>query len=140
MNTIYNTNIHHHMRALRFENILTSKGWIYLGAGKDRRVWKRGNVVIKIAFAESGITANRYERKIYRQSIGKKQEVKYAHCRLVSQYVLMMRAVKELDYIKDEALIPKWAYQLNDGPQVGMDRYGVVMVFDYADEVRSWNK
>jgi len=130
-----------YVRALKIENHLSSNGWIYLGAGKDRRVWKRGNVVLKIAYVESGILANKCEHQIYRQSLGK--ETKYAPCRLISENILMMRSVRELNNLslEDELLIPNWAYELNDGSQVGIDRNGKIMAYDYAEEtVDSFNR
>jgi hypothetical protein len=130
-----------YMRALKLEKTLASKGWIYLGSGKDRRVWKRGNVVLKIGYVESGVISNLSERKLYLQSLGRDQEAKYAPCRLVSDNVLMMRYVKELDDLDpcQAALIPKWAYYLNDGQQVGIDQKGNVLVYDYADEIGGIN-
>lgn len=131
-----------YMRALKLEKILEEKGWVYVGAGKDRRVWKKGNVVLKLAFTDSGVIANNNERKIYRESIGKKQDIKYAPCRMVCEGVLMMRAVRELDYLNDAndlLLIPKWAFDLVDGQQVGIDRNGTIMVYDYADELGGIN-
>jgi hypothetical protein len=129
-----------YVRALKLENYLTSKGWIYLGSGKDRRVWRRGNVVIKIAYVESGILANKFEHQIYRKSLGK--ETKYAPCRLISENILMMRAVREFNNfsLEDELLIPTWAYELNDGSQIGIDRNGRIMAFDYAEEMENFNR
>jgi hypothetical protein len=49
----------------------------------------------------------------------------------------MMRAVTPMDESFDEDLyemIPDWANQLNDGPQVGMDKNGKILIYDYAEE------
>jgi len=120
------------MRALELENILETQGWVFLSSGKDRRVWRRGNVVLKIAYVESGISSNKRERNIYINNRGN-----YAPCRLVNESVLMMRAVTPMDESFDEDLyemIPDWANQLNDGPQVGMDKNGKILIYDYAEE------
>jgi len=121
-----------YMQALKLENILETQGWVFLSSGKDRRVWRRGNVVLKIAYVESGILSNKRERYLY---INGRNH--YAPCRLVKENVLMMRAVTPMDESFDEDLyemIPEWANQLNDGPQVGMDKNGKILIYDYAEE------
>ena len=121
-----------YMQSIEFEKLLESKGWEFLSAGKNRRVWRRGNVVLKIAYVESGLLANKKERFLYLNYRGY-----FAPCRLIKDNVLMMRALIPMDESFDEDLyemIPEWANQLNDGPQVGMDKNGKILVYDYAEE------
>ena len=118
-------------RALKIENSLSDKGWKYIGSGKDRRVWKKNNVVLKIAYNDSGIVANRNERQIYVQHMCVH---KYAPCRLICDSILMMRAIKEIDCL-DDVDIPNWVNNLVDGDQIGIDRSGNILVYDYADQI-----
>jgi hypothetical protein len=122
-----------YMRALQIESIISSKGWVYVSSGKERRVWKRGNVVLKIAYTESGLLANKRERFLYRHNRNRN----YAPCRLVQDNILVMRAVSVLDDLNpvQYKLIPDWAHHLNDGPQVGIDRRGNILIYDYAEEI-----
>jgi hypothetical protein len=124
-----------YMICLRFEAGLVNKGWKYIGAGKNRRVWQRKNVVLKIAYVESGIIANQNEYKLYHQFLANPQEIKLAPCRLVADNVLMMRSVKIIDDDCYSHLIPRWSLELNDGPQVGFDKSGTVLAYDYAEEI-----
>jgi hypothetical protein len=120
-----------YMKAIQLEKILVTQGWKYIGSGKDRRVWQRGNVVLKIPYVSSGVEANRRERELYTMN----RRRNYAPCRLVGE-LLMMRAVKVLDDLDPVQYdrIPYWALHLNDGPQVGIDNNGRVLIYDYAEE------
>ena len=119
-------------RALEIEQKLFSNGWIYIGSGKNRRVLKRKNFVLKIAYTDSGIIANKNEHIYYRNN-----RINFAACRLICDNILMMRAVSILDDLDfcQYKLIPSWAFNLNDGPQVGIDRNGMIVAYDYAEEV-----
>ena len=121
-----------YIEAIKFEEKLESKGWVFLSSGKNRRVWKRGNVVLKIAYVEDGLQANKKERFLY---INYRDY--FAPCRLIYDNILMMRALIPMDESFDEDLyemIPEWANQLNDGPQIGMDKNGKILIYDYAEE------
>lgn len=116
---------------------LILKGWTYCSSGKERAVYRRGNVVIKIALTSSGVIANNNEHILYRESIKNRSNSKYAACRLVTKNILMMRYVKPLDDLDpcQSKLIPDWAYNICDGPQVGIDLNGTILAYDYADEL-----
>jgi len=122
-------------RALKIEQNLFNNGWTYIGRGKNRRVWKlkNKNFVLKIAYTDSGIIANKNEHTFYRNS----NRINFAACRLICDNILMMRAVSILDDSDfcQYKLIPSWAFNLNDGPQVGIDRNGMIVAYDYAEEV-----
>ena len=121
-----------YIQALQFEEKIKSKGWIFVDHGKDRRVWKKKNVVLKIAYTESGVAANLQEDLIYHNH----KNDHYAPCRLIQDNVLMMVAVLPLDDLDpvQGSRIPDWAYELNDGPQVGMTKSGKVLAYDYGEE------
>jgi hypothetical protein len=125
-----------YLKALKIEEILRAKGWIYIGSGKDRRVWKKRNVVLKIAYTESGVLANKQEDYVFHNF--KNDEIRYAPCRLVSDNILMMTAVSPLD--EDDldpvqlSRMPKWAFDLMDGPQVGISKDGRILAYDYGEE------
>lgn len=121
-----------YMLALVIEKNISIKGWTYIGSGKNRRVWRRKNVVIKIAYNESGVMANKTENDIYHCY----PNSYYAPCRVVKDNILMMRYVQVIDDLDfcQHHLIPNWALNLNDGPQVGMDLSGNILAYDYAEE------
>jgi len=121
-----------YIKTIKFEEHLEPQGWTFLSSGKNRRVWRRGNVVLKIAYVEDGLLANKRERFLY---INYRDY--FAPCRLVNDNILMMRALTPMDESFDEDLyemIPEWANQLNDGPQVGIDKNGKILAYDYAEE------
>lgn len=134
---------------LLFEKHLQSKGWKFIMCGRHRSCYVRGNVVIKIPhFMEpvlyTGIDANRKEYILYRKFRSHhdpRNGARYAPCRLLPNGSLMMRAVKDCfddsRYEDDQKswTLPGWCYDLKDGPQVGTDKNGIVMAYDYAEEV-----
>lgn len=115
----------------RIPNIINYLGpsWSCLGWGRHRRVLKRGNVVIKIPMNLDGVAANLMERKIF---LERRYDGIFAPCRMIGDGCLMMRAVDDI-YSK-EHLHPDWVNNLVDGAQVGIDRNGRVMVYDYSEE------
>lgn len=115
-----------YIQAIKLENELLEKGWKYIGSGSSRRVLKRGNVVLKIPSNEIGVRGNKKEFSLYKEN----KNNRYAPCRLIN-HCLMMRAVEDLYHRKD---LPSWAFELNDGPQVGVDKSGKILVYDYAEE------
>jgi hypothetical protein len=120
------------IQAIKFENRL-SKQWQFIGSGKNRRVWHRNNVVLKIAYTNNGIKDNCKEYQIYLKY--HKITTIYAPCRLIQPNLLMMRYISSLDDLDpvQASLIPNWALDLNDGPQVGIYKNNIV-IYDYAEE------
>lgn len=106
--------------------------WRYLGSGRHRKVYKRGGVVLKIPLNLGGAEANIMERLLY---ISRREEKIFAPCRLLSNGCLMMVALTNTcsccDYDKNH---PSWVRELSDGPQIGFDRSGRLMAYDYAEE------
>lgn len=103
--------------------------WKYVGSGRHRTVYKRGNVVLKIPQSLNALEDNIIEREIFINSRGNKI---FAPCRLLSNGCLMMRALEDL--YGSRKLHPHWAMALVDGPQIGRDQNGKIMIYDYAEE------
>lgn len=122
-----------------FSDYLKNNGWIFCDSGCCRNVYIKGNYVIKIPYNIKGLQANKSEHKLYHESLGRHK--RYAPCRLLRNNCLIMRAVSDLFYYNEEAdemeedsLIPSWALDLKDGPQVGIDSKGSIFAYDYAEE------
>lgn len=124
---MFNFPHHEYLELFRYEKQLLLRGWKYLGSGCQRRVLQRGNVVIKIPYTKLGLESNKKEYHIYKSSI----ERNYAPCRLLSNNCLLMRFVNPLSM--EDPNLPSWAFELNDGPQVGEDKNGRIMAYDYAE-------
>lgn len=116
----------------KISNYLKSNNWKYISEGRHRKVYKRGGVVLKIPANLSGFEANIREREIY---LSRRNEGIFAPCRLLPNGCLMMVALNNTrgccDYDKND---PSWAQELMDGPQIGFDRNGKLVAYDYAEE------
>jgi hypothetical protein len=130
---------HYYPDLLTWEYNLVSNGWKFCGEGRHRRVIRRGNVIIKIPHKLSGMKANKQEASLYKGHFNqpnKETGVYYAPCRLLSNGCLMMRHVNVLDDLDpcQKHIMPKWAINMEDGPQVGYSKSHKLMAFDYSDE------
>lgn len=117
-------------RSLDIEYNLSKSNWKYVDSGRCRRVWKRNNVVLKIAYNEDGIISNKQEYYLYKHD----NRGIYAPCRLIKENLLMMRAVEVIEdpyYYRED--LPGWALDLIDGPQIGLLN-GKYVAYDYGDE------
>lgn len=126
---------HYYPQLLSWEYDLISKGWKYIGAGRHRRVIGKGNVVIKIPFQPGGKDANQDEYTLYSKNGNNpdpKTGVRYAPCRLLDNGCLMMRRIEHISYKE----CPLWAKDMLDGAQVGIDKNGTIMAYDYSCELR----
>ena len=120
---------------LQIKNSL-SKDWKYVGYGRHRKVYKRNGVVLKVPYTPGGAKANQDEYLLYRKVKSKR----FAPCRLLKNGCLMMLAVNpidECDPVQAEH-IPKWAWDLEDGPQIGF-RKSKILIYDYADEIDNYD-
>jgi hypothetical protein len=104
----------------------------YLGAGISRGVfmWEPGWVV-KAAIRDSGLYANAREANLY-ERYGKEGGIPYAECRLVEFAgvdVLVMEWV-EHDF-RPLLKQPSWVMRV-DCAQVGFDREGNLVAYDYG--------
>jgi len=122
-----------YIRSLEIRNSL-SKDWIYVGTGYSRKVYRRNNIVIKLPLTQKGIEDNLRERHLFINN----RNIPYAPCRLINNYLLIMKAVEPLDQMADDNpkkhLISNWDQILWDGPQVGIDQFDRVYIYDYGDE------
>lgn len=126
--------IHDFPDLFAWEKDLIKNGWKYVGAGRHRRVIRRGNVVIKIPYQFDGMDANRDEYFLYKHQLNKSKNVYYAPCRLLSNGCLMMRFLKTKISNKQYYLLPFWATNMLDGAQVGYDKSGKLMAYDFSEE------
>ena len=137
MDKEYDPYRHYFPELLEWEILLFNSGWKYVGSGRNRRVIRRGNVVIKLPYQPDGMKANADEAKLYRQFKSKpsnKNGAYYAPCRLLPNGCLMMRALKTKLTHKTIRNLPLWIWSLVDGTQVGLTKTGKVLAYDYADE------
>ena len=117
---------------------LTQKYGEPIGQGKDRIVFARGRVVIKVPKSESGVCANYQEKKKFDESMKDTDHSTriYAKCRLVHYRdvpLLVMERLKPVKYSEIKAGgLPDWAWKV-DALQVGHNKKGKMKAFDYAD-------
>lgn len=118
---------------LKIESKL-SDDWKFVGEGRCRKAYKRRGLVLKIPFCNEGVKANKDEYYLYRNF----KDRNYAPCRLVEDNCLIMLAVDPIDDCDpcQQGLIPQWAWNLLDGPQIGF-RNSKLLVYDYADEIET---
>lgn len=114
---------------------------IYLGRGRNREVYRRGNYVIKVPLNEEGIYDNEHEflnqcREQSRRA-GGDEVPRNAMCRihpggiLVMQYAMFVGPKSdETGYISYEDG-PSWMGYV-DGGQVGYNRFGQIVAYDYG--------
>jgi len=135
------------------------KGYTFLGMGKDRMTWlaPNGRYVLKFPRWESGIGANNYEARTWKDSLRNPDPdgPVYAPCRLLRNGALMMWAARNLqggtngcqsarerglggnDYYEewDNGELPEdfppWVYDV-DCCQVGILRNGRLAAYDYG--------
>lgn len=111
------------------------KNFIYLGEGNGRIGFQHGRYVVKVPLNESGLHDNwkeydRWEdyRKCYFSSeTQSKPIVKFARCRLLFNYFLIMELVRPC--LRKEQ--PDWARWIDCG-QVGFNSKNVIVAYDYA--------
>lgn len=108
--------------------------WIYLGSGRHREVWRlpSGNV-LKIPKGMTGEAANVEESKMWINRFNLEDchsDWKLARCRLIpGTFILVMEYLRPHKMCYDE--LPYWC-QLVDGGQVGFNRKGELVAYDYA--------
>lgn len=115
------------------------KGYILLGEGRNRQVWRRGNYVIKFPLNTYGVDDNCHEASTYQESLRRPMYCKYARCRLVLPLgtVLVMEYARYVGPKSDETGYitlpdcPEWAYSI-DCWQVGYNRRGEIVAYDYG--------
>lgn len=111
--------------------------WKYLGSGRHREVWRlpSGNV-LKMPRGLDGKWANEREAKswIDRDEIHERDLWKLARCRLIpGTSILVMEYIRRYyDCGLEYHDLPKWAQHI-DCAQVGYNRKGELVAFDYAE-------
>lgn len=98
----------------------------FLGRGRHRIVFQRGNYVYKFPLNENGLVSNRREHNFYHK-YRKASYVPYAACKIFGSILVM-------EYIKPEynyTILPDWCYSV-DAMQVGYDRNNKLVAYDYG--------
>lgn len=119
-----------------FELNIGQMGFHKCGAGSFRRVFKRGNVVIKIPKSNSGLIDNLFEAYAWKTLRNKPSEIGVvcAPCRILSNGCLMMVVVEDYDITDDNGAYkvprPAWVEEL-DQEQAGLYK-GQWVAYDYA--------
>jgi hypothetical protein len=117
--------------------------WQYLGEGRHRSVWRHGNYVIKLPLGQDGIHANYQEAYTWNKYGYDGGCIKYARCRLLGDILVMQFANCCVAGITDEngyvhlntitdLLKVEWPL-LVDLWQVGYNRFGQLVAYDYGD-------
>ena len=128
---------------------------IYLGKGRHRKtfMFEGGKFVYKLPIGQCGIDANRREIAYYKAE-RKKGRIPFAACRLLRSGVLVMEYVKphcnslaasnaanethsgtanDIEFPGDsDDDLPDWIVSV-ECTQVGYDRTGLLVAYDYAD-------
>lgn len=114
------------------------KELVYLGQGRNRTVYRRGNYVIKIPHNIHGIHDNHYESDVYLRFKGKESYIKYARCRLKGDILVMEYARYPGEYADETGYlpwacraIPAWVDSV-DCRQAGYNRRGEIVAYDYG--------
>ena len=98
-----------------------------IGTGRNRIVYRRGNVVIKYPIKPEGEYDNRHEANMFRQ-YGKSGFIPYARCRMFKGYILVMEYVEHIGWQKNQ---PRWCDFVDCG-QIGKDAKGQLVAYDYG--------
>lgn len=110
----------------------------YLGSGRNREVYRRGNYVIKVPRNWQGIVDNEHEADV--GSYTRKEvpgSIQYARCRLhpggilVMQYAQFVGPGTDPDGFLPHKNGPSWMGFVDCG-QVGYNRFGKVVAYDYG--------
>ena len=105
----------------RLNDLLSIYNYEFVGQGRQRRVYQRGEFVLKIPHNIEGEYSNQKEALLYKAN--KKEN--FSPCRLFDKYLIMRKAHK-LDHV------PDWADYI-DCQQVGITKYGKVVAYDYGN-------
>ena len=121
---------------LQFQKILKASGWKYIGPGRHREVWHRGNYVIKIPLCMNGLSDNFHERSVWSKHRDHGY-IKYASCRMVGNFLLLMEYARFVGPDSDEtgyftySKSPEWGYSIDCG-QIGYNKRGRIVAYDYG--------
>lgn len=122
----------------KFETRLTAKKAEYIGRGRHRISFRRGNFVYKLPRGCCGVDANRREHNFFKKHRKSRlpDGTLLARCRLLKNDVLVMEYLDAPNFDLQGAEVPPWArgWDWNSaGAQIGIDRKGTLRIFDYAE-------
>lgn len=100
----------------------------FLGIGRERAVYRRGNHVIKVPVSVDGFASNDKESRVYRDTTdGWLFGIRYARCKLHWSGLLVMEYVEPV-HSKN---MPSWTNYI-DCQQVGYNKKDQLVAYDYG--------
>lgn len=105
----------------------------YLGQGRHRHAFRRGDFVYKIAWNWDGIIANSEELLICSKHKHKhdKDYICYALCRRINDVCIVMEYLEEFWKQHTVKVLPKWTLCV-DSLQVGYSKHGKLKAYDFS--------
>lgn len=150
MKTVLDFNLSEFVRFTALQEALETKGFTFVGHGKDRFTFLSPNrrYVLKFPRWDSGLWANEREAKLWKETLGRPDlnGIVYAPCRLLKDGILIMWAVTSaygetygcsvarkagLDYSGNGDDLPNWVSSV-DCSQVGILHNGKLAAYDYG--------
>jgi hypothetical protein len=124
-----------------FRKSLENRGFVYIGSGDFRRVYRRGKMVVKIPSSRHGAIDNYMEARAWHKYRNTPTPIgaSLAPCRLLPNWCLMMASVQTCS--REESSRLGWSRDI-DKAQVGLYK-GRVVAYDYAlnlTERLSWER
>lgn len=106
-------------------------GWKYLGAGKNRIVFRRPekNWVLKIPINPNGEIDNGYESDLYQRY--QKHSTRFAKCYYLELHGIGCQIMEYVYPLTDGNPLPPWTKYL-DCQQVGRNSQGNIVAYDYG--------
>ena len=98
-----------------------------IGIGRNRKVYEHGDYVIKVPLNKKGEADNMYEAETFKKE-GDKGYIKYARCRLLKNYLVMIKLKTD---IGSNHKLSEWTDWV-DCAQVGYDKKGNLLAYDYG--------
>ena len=105
----------------------------WIGWGRHRAVFRRGNIVVKVPLSEYGVADNEREARYYRMeqeyyNIKYCKENHLARCFMFNQICLVMEYVKPAPELWG---IESWTSAVDCG-QIGHNKIGKLVAYDYG--------
>ena len=99
----------------------------FIGCGRNRIVFRRGNYVFKFPLNDYGVRNNYNEARWYLKYKKTSSYVPYAQCRMFKKILVMEYVEPSYDFAK----MPNWCYSV-DCMQVGFDKANRLVAYDFG--------
>lgn len=99
----------------------------WIGCGRNRAVFRRGRVVVKVPINAAGVDDNLYEVSLFERYGQTKGYVPYARCRRAG-LLLVMEYVMHVGWHSNQ---PSWCPSVDCG-QLGKNRKGRLVAYDFG--------